>query len=291
MQQLLSHGEVGFTLTRVFDLHVHASPDVSPRLADDVQIVRWYAEAGFSGCVLKGHYDATVGRAAAAGAGLGLRIYGGQVLNQHVGGINPAAVAAALMMGARIIWMPTADAHTQHAAGLPRLCGHRPGLSATTYAIPPVDWSAESRVYDILDLIAEADAVLATGHLSVAEVRWLLTEARRRRVSRLLLTHPSYTVPAMSPAQAAEFTALGAFAEVTAVQLLQQADCDAAKLAAFVTAVGYERVVLSSDAGQPENPTPPEALQRLIDALAAEGLDRRALLACASDIPEGLVTP
>jgi hypothetical protein len=275
----------------MFDLHVHAAPDIWPRLGDDQQILRWYAAAGFSGCVLKAHYDATMGRAAAAGAGLRLRVYGGQALNQHVGGINPAAVAVALAMGARVIWMPTADAHTQHAAGLPRLSSLRPGLSATTYAIPPVDWSAADRVRQILNLIAEADAVLATGHLSVAEVAWLLGEARQAGITRLLLTHPSYIVPAMSAAQAAELTRLGSYAEITAIQLLRQPGCTAARLAAFVTAVGYDRVVLSSDAGQPDNPTPPEALELLIDALAAEGLDRQALLACASEIPERLIVP
>jgi hypothetical protein len=275
----------------MFDLHVHAAPDVLPRLGDDRQTLHWYAEAGFTGCVLKGHYDATVGRAAAAGAGLDLTVYGGQALNQHVGGINPTAVAAALAMGARVIWMPTVDAHTQHAAGLFRLCGARSELSDATYAIPPLDWSAEQRVRQVLALIAEADAVLATGHLSVAEVAWLLPEARSAGVRRLLLTHPSYTVPAMSPTEARELADQGAYAEITAIQLLSQPDCDAARLAAFLTAVGYDRVVLSSDAGQPENPPPPEALELLIEALAGEGLDRQALIACASDLPERLVTP
>ena len=276
----------------MFDLHVHAAPDISPRLGDDRQILRWYAEAGFSGCVLKGHYDATMGRAAAAGADLALKVYGGLALNQHVGGINPAAVAAALAMGARVIWMPTADAHSHDAAGPPlRLCVQRPELPGTTYAIPPVDWSAVPRVRQVLQLIAEADAVLATGHLSVAETAWLLGEAQRANITRLLLTHPSYTVPGMTSAQAAEFTAQGAYAEVTAIQLLRQPGCDAAHLAAFITAVGYDHVVLSSDAGQPDNPAPPDALRLLIDALAAEGLDRQALLACASEIPERLITP
>jgi Family of unknown function (DUF6282) len=275
----------------VFDLHVHAGPDVWARRGDDLAILRSYAEAGFSGCVLKGHYDATMGRAAAASAGLGLRVYGGQVLNQHVGGLNPAAVAAAVAMGARVIWLPTADAHTQAAAGLPRLCDRQPALADTTYAIPPVDWSTRASVGQILDLIAEADAVLATGHLSTAEVAWLLPEARRAGVRRLLLTHPSYTVPDMTARAAAQLTAQGAYAEVTAYQLLHQPGCDAARLAAFVAEVGYERVVLSSDAGQPDSPTPPEALWMLIDALAADGLDRSALIACASEIPERLVTP
>lgn len=275
----------------MFDLHVHAAPDIKPRLADDLQILRWYADAGYSGCVLKGHYDSTVGRAIAASANLNLTVYGGQALNQHVGGINPAAVAAALAMGARMIWMPTTDSHTQQTACLPRLCNLNSRLSRTTYAIPPVDWGTEANVRHILTMIADADAVLATGHLSAAEVAWLCRESRASGVRRLLLTHPTYTVPAMSPAEVRELTDNGAFAEITAIQLFDQPDCDAGRLAELVRVVGYDRIVLSSDAGQPLNPTPPEALAMLIDALVGEGLDRSALIGCASDIPERLVVP
>ncbi len=57
--------------------------------------MRLFAEAGFSGCVLKGHCEPTAGRAAAAGAGSGIVVLGGIVLNHAVGGINPAAVTAA----------------------------------------------------------------------------------------------------------------------------------------------------------------------------------------------------
>jgi hypothetical protein len=276
----------------MFDLHVHAAPDVWERAADDAQTVRWYQQAGFTGCVLKGHYDATAGRAVAAGNRVGLRVYGGQVLNQHAGGINPAAVAAALAMGARVIWMPTADAHTQRTAGLPRLCGAYPGLADTVYAIPPVDPATEGAVRQIAAMVADADAVLATGHLSTAEVAWLLPVARRAGVRRLLMTHPGYTVPDMPPADAARLAREnGAFAEVTAFQLLHQPGCGPARLAGFVRQVGYEHVVLSSDAGQPDSPPPPQALTQLVDALAGEGLDRSALLACASEIPERLVVP
>lgn len=275
----------------MFDLHVHAAPDVTERRGDDVQVVRWYAEAGFSGCVLKAHYDGTAGRARAAAEAVGgLQVYGGLALNRHVGGINPTAVAAALDLGARVVWMPTADAHTQHAAGLPRLCDARPRLGPATYAIPPVDPSAAADVELVLALIAEADAVLATGHLSAAEAGWLVPAARAAGVTRVLLTHPSYTVPAMSPASAAELAAQGAYAEITAYQLLHQPGMDAAGLAAVARAVGLSRIVLSSDAGQPDSPTPPEALQLLVDVLAREGLDRGALMACCSELPESLVT-
>ena len=275
----------------MFDLHVHTAPDVQPRLADDREVVAMYEHAGFSGCVLKGHYDATAGRARVAGDGSPVRVYGALALNQHVGGINPAAVAASLAMGARVIWMPTADSHTQEAAGLPRLSRTRPGLASATYAIPPLDAAVEDHVRQVVALIADADAVLATGHLSIPEIAWLLPVARAAGVMRLLLTHPCWTVPAMSAAEAAALAGEDAYVEITAYQLLHQPDATAAMLARFARTVGLPRIILSSDAGQPDSPPPPEALSRLVEALAAEGLDRGALQECASGRPEQLVTP
>lgn len=277
----------------MFDLHVHAAPDVWPRKADDAATAAAYAAAGYSGFVLKGHYESTVGRAAALVAHRpGLTVYGGIALNAHAGGFNPAAVGAALESGARVVWMPTADAHTQQAAGLPRLCQVRDELPTTTYAAPPVDAATAPAIRTILAQLAEFDAVLATGHLSTAEVEWILPEARRAGVRRLLLTHPGYTVPAISAAAARELSEeFGALAEITAYQLLHQPGMSAGRLAAFVRTVGYQRVVLTSDVGQPDSPAPPQAIERLIDELAAHGLDRAALTACASEVPERLVAP
>lgn len=276
----------------MFDLHVHAAPDVTPRRADDHDVVAAYGAAGFSGCVLKAHYESTVGRAAAASHAHGLAVFGGIALNQHTGGVNPSAVAACLDAGGRVVWMPTADAHTQQAAGLPRLCGMRTDLSPHSYGVPPHTPAADRDARAVCRLVGEADAVLATGHLSTEEVRWLLPVAREEGVRRLLLTHPGYTVPDMPAARAAESAAAyGAMAEITTFQLLHQPGMTAARLAAYASRLGLERVVLSSDAGQPDSPSPPEALTMLVDALAAEGLDRGALRACASELPEALVSP
>ena len=181
---------------------MHAAPDVTARRADDTDTALAYAAAGYAGFVLKAHYESTVGRAHAAARASGIAVHGGVALNQHVGGVNPAAVAAALGAGGRIVWLPTADAHTQQAAGLPRLCHDQPRIGTQTFAIPPVDPTAEPALRTILALVAEADAVLATGHVSTAEAAWVVDAARAAGVRRLLLTHPSYTVPAMSGAEA-----------------------------------------------------------------------------------------
>jgi hypothetical protein len=274
----------------VFDLHVHAGPCVMPRLADDVRTADWYEAAGATGFVLKGHCEPTVGRAAAAGAGRDVAVYGGIVLNNPVGGLNPAAVAAALSMGARVVWLPTVDARAHRESGLGHPSSCAPALEPSpSHALPPVDPSSEPTVRTILRLVAEADAVLATGHVSAAEAAWVVREARREGVTRLLLTHPGFTVPGMSAADARELADLGATVEVTAYQFLHQPGCDAARLAAFIREVGEMRCVLSSDAGQPASPPAPEALQQLIDVLVGQGLDRATVTAMSSRIPQQLV--
>jgi hypothetical protein len=275
---------------QMFDSHVHAAPDIISRRGDDAEIAREYGAAGYQGFVLKAHYESTVGRARAAAAASGLRVYGGIALNQHCGGINASAVAATLLSGGRVVWMPTADSHTQHAAGLPRLCHSDERLSNEHFAIPPVDTSKVGEIDLILELIAEHDAVLATGHISAKECRWLVERAFRAGVTRVLMTHPSYLVPKIGTQEIMEFAALGAFIEITAYQLLHQPDFGPAELAEVAVAAGHQ-LVLSSDAGQKDSPSPPDALQLLVETLISEGCDRHQMLSSASEVPFKLFTP
>ncbi|MET9670643.1 DUF6282 family protein [Streptomyces sp. NPDC006475] len=277
----------------MFDVHVHAAPDVLERIGYDDQIGASYAAAGYSGFVLKAHHESTVGRASALRRSSGLDVVGGITLNRAVGGINPAAVLSALSTGGRVVWFPTADAHTQETAGLPRLGDLDERLDRSVLSVPPVlpsDDAAADDVGFVLDLIAEHDAVLCTGHLSGDECRWLLDQAQARDIGRFLLTHPSYTVPGMDVREIAELAERGAHVEITAYQLLHQPGMTAARLAAVARAAG-PRLVLASDAGQPDSPEPPSALVQLIDALTAEGLDPARLRDAAAETPRQLVLP
>lgn len=275
----------------MFDVHVHAAPDVVARIGCDDEICAQYASAGFSGFVLKAHHESTVGRAAALARTSGLDVVGGVALNRTAGGVNPSAVLAALSSGGRMIWFPTADAHTQEAAHLPRLSDLDSRLDRYTLAVPPVLVPRQNQMNDIalvLDLIAEYDAVLCTGHVSRHECRWLFDQARRRGITRFLLTHPSYMVPGMSPAEIGELADLGAYVEITAYQLWHQPGMTGTALAAVARAAG-DRLVLASDAGQPDSPQPPQALEQLVWVLAGQGLDHGLLQSAAGEIPRKLV--
>ncbi len=275
----------------MFDIHVHSAPDVIERLGDDDDVAEWFAADGASGFVLKNHFESTAGRSALLRQRHRIVAYGGIALNAQVGGFNPVAVEVALAMGARVVWMPTvhARAHSQQSAGPKSLVEFSKRVTNESYAAPPIDWGTESPLRAIFELIADADAVLATGHLSGREIAWMVPAARAAGVRRVLLTHPSFSVPGLSAEEVATLTDHGAFAEVTAYQLLHQAACDRSSLAAFIKRVGPDRILLSSDAGQPDSPSPPAALRLLIDALSTEGIDRALLDEMASDAPRRLV--
>src|SRR4051794_37537048 len=230
--------------------------------------------------------EPTVGRARAASVGRRLAVYGGIVLNSSVGGLSPSAVEASLALGARVVWMPTLDARAHPDDLLARPFPHAP-----RYALPPLDPGAEEAVREICALVAGADAVLATGHLCSAEIAWLFPVARAAGVERFLVTHASFVVPGLDASTARSLARDGAHIEVTAFQLLHQPGMTAAALAGFIGEVGPERCILSSDAGQPDSPAPPEALKELAAALREEGLDEEAVDAMASRIPETLVAP
>lgn len=275
----------------MFDLHVHAAPDVTPRFGTDDDICAAYEAAEFTGFVLKSHHESTVGRAASLDRRTTLDVVGGIALNRAVGGINPDAVFAALASGGRMVWFPTADSHTQGHAALPRLHDLDTRLGSDSLALPPFVSNNSDAALNaglILDLIREYDAVLCTGHVSREECLWLLDEAAARGITRVLLTHPSYTVPGMSPTEIAELAERNVCVEITAFQLWHQPGMTITKLAEVAHAAGT-RLVLSSDAGQPNSPPPPEALGILANALAKAGVDPKALAAATEETPRNLV--
>ncbi len=268
------------------DLHVHSAPCVLPRKGSDLEIARHYADAGYAGFALKAHCESTVGRAAAVAEATGLEVWGGVVLNRAAGAIDPHVVEAALLTGGRLVWMPTIDAAGHALAGLPRpALGTRADL-----AIPPLDRSSEPAVLAILRAIAQADAVLATGHLTAAEVEWLVPAALEAGVRRIVITHGSWLVPALSTQRLLRLAGLGAVVEITAIQLLDGSST-AAQLAELARQLGGGRCVLTSDAGQPANDWPPQVLAALVSALVANGLPEAEAEQMVTTTPRALVAP
>ena len=270
------------------DLHVHCAPSFFPRWGDGLDVVRACEAAGLAAVLLKAHEGGTYdGAAALDRLSPTLRVRGGIVLNRYVGGLNPAAVEAALRLGGRCVWFPTidADAHARAFGSTGAYPAQRGGVESPA-GIRVLDGAGRCvpEALEVLALAAEHDALVATGHLSAEEVAEVVRCAVAAGVHRLLVQHPCFPVPALGADELEPLVRAGAVIELTALSVSPVWQTSTiAEAAALLQRFGGEHVVLSSDAGQANSPPPPEALrafaQSLHEAGVPEGELRKALVA------------
>jgi hypothetical protein len=268
-----------YDLTGAIDVHVHSAPDVVPRLMDDVQVARQAEMAGMKAVVLKNHLFSTVGRAWLVDRMVaGVRVFGGVVLNQGAtGGLNAEAVRANLALGAKVIWMPTMVPIDENSAGASGT-GHRYQDMVGQTTLDLGDPETVACVRGILRQIADADAVLATGHLAPATTRPLVELAAEEGVTKILVTHPDSPLVGMPIHEQAELSRQGVYFERCAYSIIdEQYGVPVAEIGGAIRATGIEHNVVSSDLGQIQHPAPVDGLRIFCEALAGEGFEEEEL--------------
>ncbi|HEX9342105.1 MAG TPA: DUF6282 family protein [Actinomycetota bacterium] len=282
------------SLDGAVDLHCHPYPDLFPRLADDLDIALAARDAGMKALVLKCHHESTVSRAYLVQRMVpGIRVFGGVVLNSYVGGVNPAAVEAALRLGGKEVWMPTVDAgyHAQVHGGTGGYDNQQGGRQAGE-GIWVTDREGRLRpeVADVLALVAEHRAILGTCHLSPAEIVALVREARDVGVEKIVVTHPFFKVPNLDLDTLEELARLGAMPEFGYCTISPAWQYAApAKIVAAVQRVGAERCLLVSDTGQRHNPLPSEALRVFAQTVFEKGLSEAEVTTMTARNPSDLL--
>ncbi|WP_137391108.1 DUF6282 family protein [Rhodoligotrophos defluvii] len=278
----------------VVDTHYHVGPELVIRRYDVKSLADVAAPFGAT-LVLKNHTYPTTPLAALARARFGARFFGGVVLNNYVGGLNPAAIEGAIS-GNRtrvddpapdnapvVVWMPTvhAVAHLEtYGFGFdPRWSGccshgHEPDpASASSEPVPVVAFDSELRattgLIATLEAIAANGCILATGHLSGREVKRLVPMAREMGIKRVILTHPHHPAIGLSDEDQRQ---LAKFPEVFVEHCFAIHTQDGVALSAFaqaIRAVGPEKTLLSTDFGQVNSEPFPEGTVRYAAELAA----------------------
>ena len=247
-----------------YDLHVHAGPDAAQeRRLDAMDAAREAYGAEMAGFVLKSHEYPTAPLASALNRMYpGLRIAGAIALNRSVGGLNPDAVSVSAGLGARVVWMPTFDADFwMRNQGQ----GQGPGLSLTDE-----DGKLATEVMDVIDIVAEHDMVLASGHVSPREAVALFAAAKERGVRRMLATHPGGIA---TEDEQLEMSSLGAYLEYTFLSCMpSRARYSVEELAETLRRLGVERCVVTTDFGQWMNPPAAEGMRMAIASLLGAGL-------------------
>jgi hypothetical protein len=262
----------------VIDMHVHSHPDVFGRNMDDIDVAQLARSRGMRGIVLKNHISETASRAALVMKVVpGIEVFGGIVLNNAVGGINPSAVEwMHRVYGSRgkVVWLPTFESD-KHVKTFSKPDAKGIVVAPNGQVTPEMD--------EILKIIARENLVLATGHVHPEEVIAVVRRGRELGVKNMLVTHGLTNVPGLTMAQAKEVTDMGALIEVCFLQFLAGPNAplpflthwtqvNAKHVAQAAKELGAKSLVISSDLGQSANMTHPDGIETAVAAMKREGL-------------------
>ena len=271
---------VNALLVGAIDMHCHSGPSVMPRMIDHIEALEEASAAGMKALLFKDHfYSATpVTELLSVHFGhLNVTMLSGVPLNDTAGGLNPYAVDHGLKLGARLVWMPTFSAanHIRHNRRGHLLPTSTPMKRPRMLTVVDEDGRIKDEVKEILDQIAEFDAVLSAGHLHISEIWPLFEEAEARGVQRRLVQHPTYTIGA-THADIRELTEGGAFVEHSLCMFIPESRFQyypSDELKAAIDAGGTEQTILGSDLGQVDNPTPVSGFRAVIRLCLELGFD------------------
>ena len=271
--------EIAHILRGSIDTHVHSSPDVVPRKMDDLSLARAAAHAGLRGFVIKCHVSPTESRAYLVQQTVPeLQVCGGIALNFNTGGLNPNALILSIQMGAKIVWMPTVASanHLQATELSSHMRAIGGGITGKGITIYNDAGKLRTEVIEILEIIKEANIILATGHLSPAESTHLANEALNRGVQKVLFTHPELAMTRISIEEQKKLAARGVYFErcwvVTTDVAGEGSRISAEELASAIKIVGPASTVMATDHGQIANPPPVKAMQSYIEAMLGYGI-------------------
>lgn len=268
----------------MFDMHVHTSPDVTPRKCSDIELAERFKAAGLSGAVIKGHYSDTAGRASLLNeryAGSGMKFYGGIVLNNSAGGLNHFAVEASGKMGGRFVWFPTMDAE--------HYMKHRKVDSSDGIYILDNEGRLKTEALKILETAKKFNMLVGTGHMSPVEGMALVRANAEKNIGcRMVLTHADNPADFYTSEQQIEAVSLGAVVEHSYFTVYYKRT-PISLIAEQIRAIGTENVFLSSDLGQPTSPYPDEGLKDFSELIRSNGFSESETRLMLRDTPARLL--
>ena len=267
--------DVDRLLTGAVDLHCHSGPAAMPRILDHHEAMMDCAAAGFRALVYKDHFYLGTPHAIMLEKlfpDTGVRLFSGIALNNAVGGINPHAVDHAAKIGAKIVWLPTlsAENHIRQASGQAKTFP-----KTSQKMLDPIPLSAldsNGKVSDatrqVLDIIAEADIILAGGHLPASELHLVFDEARRRGVKKMIVNHPTYVV-GCTDEDIRQLVAIGVFMEHSICMFVEgrSKKYGPDKLKHLIEVAGVDRTLLCSDLGLTGSPRPVDGYRAIVEIL------------------------
>jgi hypothetical protein len=276
-------------LEGAIDMHIHAAPDVYPRILNDVELALQAKEMGMRAIVIKNHFVITADRAQIASAVADFPVFGGIALNLQVGGLNRHAVDTALKLSAKIVWLPTLHSQkfVQNKSHVANLAGEL-GDDLKGITILNQDDSLKEELYPIFKLIAAKGAILATGHVTMKEAKIAVREAARAGVKKIVVTHPLASFVNYSVKDMREILDLGAtYFEHVFNDTTRQVSHPIERKVLYegIKSIGAKHCIMSTDSGQWLNPVPVQQMGIYISDMLQLGLSANQIRTMVAENP------
>ena len=263
------------SLEGAIDMHIHSAPEVFGRIGDSLEIAKRCEAAGMRAVVFKAHHEGTMTRAYFNNQQLqNLTVFGGLVLNDFVGGINPTAARVALDQGAKIIWAPTMHSkHHEETFGRGTYGIKRQTVEGTIYKPGIVVLDEQGKLspdlLDILAMVKGKDAIFGTAHFAPREIETIVDQHASQM--KILINHPFF-LPRMPVEWFVKQAEKGAYLEVCAnicqpMAFQQGSGMTVMQAAELIHGAGTGQCVISTDAGQPYSPWPDDELRAFMNCL------------------------
>jgi hypothetical protein len=272
------------------DMHLHIGPDEMDTRVTGLQAAEQAAEVGMKAIVLKNHsYPTTSVAVLVRELVLDVKVFGGICLDYEIGGLNIDALQKHARIGVKVAWMPTFSSKNSRAKmralGLQFDGEGFSILNDNAKLVPEID--------PLLDIIKQHDIVLATGHMSPAEIFALVESARKKNIEKIVITHPSdgeFMEIILTVEELRKLAGMGAFIEQTTVTLLPtEFYRSPQERVEMIRAIGVEHCIMSTDLGQYWNPYPAEGFRFFMAILLRNGLSPEDIEIMAKKNPSCLL--
>ena len=275
------------SLTGFIDTHIHSSPDIKPRIINDLEAASQAKDEKMEAIILKSHVEPTSSRALVAENVTGIRVIGGICLNLSVGGFNSHAVEVTSKMGGKFVWLPTISWPEMRKNVISNESDFEDNFEDINSLFKSSFYNESME--SLLNIIAEDDMVLATGHLNPAEIFQVLDWARSSGVKRIVINHPLTGVVGASIEEQKEMGKY-AFLEHCFVACMPLHDqLRPEKIAEAIEYVGPKKCIMATDFGQIHNPEPVFGLKLFIESMLELGINYKHINTMCSTNPRNLI--
>ncbi len=269
----MQNADIDDLLNGSIDMHLHNGPDEMPCRVDALEAAEQAYEAGMRAIVLKNHSYATTQLATLTQKLVpDVRVFGSICLDYEIGGLNLYALERNAQLGAKIVWMPTFS--STNSRSKMRKLGLK--LEGDGFSILGNNGRLVPEIDGILEIVKVYKMVLASGHISPAEIFALVNEARKKGIDKIVITHPSdveFMSLILTLKEQQSLAAMGVIIEQTLVTLLPTEFCrDPVERVKEIRSIGAEHCIMSTDLGQLWNPPPAEGMRFFIATLLRKGI-------------------